>query len=130
MQHANILTRHDVNQLTRLNVSDLDEVRFKGKYIRIRQCEGIGVALPRNLPVRPRAPSVAVDKEGEIAVVEKEFSVHPFNVDRLDVLLPGNEIKRRIGLIQKRLTFRRFKTDNLKPSSTANAQRRTKEVNG
>lgn len=46
MQHANVLRRHDVDQLARLDVSDFYEVRFKSKDIRVRECEGIGIAFP------------------------------------------------------------------------------------
>jgi hypothetical protein len=35
MQHPNVLSSHDVYQLTRLNVPDFDEIWLKGKDIRV-----------------------------------------------------------------------------------------------
>lgn len=39
MQHANVLPRHNVNQFTRFDVSDLYEVGFKCENVRIGECE-------------------------------------------------------------------------------------------
>lgn len=69
MQHANILPRHNVDEFTCLNVPDLHEIGLKCKNIRIRKCKRIGIALPRDLPIRSSTPTVAVDEKGEIAII-------------------------------------------------------------
>lgn len=63
MQHANVFARHDVDQFTGLNMSDLDEIGLESKDIGIRKRECVGVTLPRNPPVRPSAPTIVVDEE-------------------------------------------------------------------
>lgn len=93
MQHADILSSHDVDQFTGLNMPNLDEVGLKRQDVRIGEGEGTRVALPRNPPVWTSSPSISVDKEGEITVVQKELSVQSLNVNRLDVLLARDEIK-------------------------------------
>lgn len=39
MQHANVLPRHNVDQFTCFDVSDLYEVGFKCENVRIGECE-------------------------------------------------------------------------------------------
>lgn len=63
MQHANVFARHYVDQFTRLDVSDLNEVGLKSKDVGIRKRECVGITLPRNPPVRSSAPAIAVDEE-------------------------------------------------------------------
>lgn len=75
MKHPNILARQNMDQLARLDMADLDEVRLERQNVRVRQRKRVGRAFPRDLPVGSRAPSVAVDEEREVAVVEKELAV-------------------------------------------------------
>ena len=128
MQHANVLPRHDVNQFARLDVPDFDKVGLESKDVRVGEGKRGGIALPGDLPVRTSAPAIAIDKEGKVAVVQQEFAVHPLDVDWLDVFLAGDEIQRSIGLIQKRLRLGGLQTDDLKPTGTAHAKGRAKEV--
>lgn len=100
MQHANILPRHNMDQLTSLDVSDLNKIGLKCKNIWIRKSKRIGISLPGNLPVRPSTPAIPVDEKREIAIVQEELAIHPLNMDRLHVFLPCDEIKRGIGLVQ------------------------------
>lgn len=46
MQHADVLSGHDMDQFTRLNVSDLNEVWFESKNVRIREGKRVRVAFP------------------------------------------------------------------------------------
>lgn len=88
-----------MDQLTSLDVSDLNKVGLKCKNIRIRKSKRIGISLPRDLPVRPSTPAIPVDEKREIAVVQEELAIHPLNVDRFHVFFPCDEIKRGIGLV-------------------------------
>lgn len=99
MEHPNILSGHDVNQLARFHVSDLYEAWLEGQYVRVRECKSLWLSLPRDLPIRPRPPSIAIAKEGEIAVVQQKFAVQPLDVYGLDILLASYEIERGISLI-------------------------------
>lgn len=93
MQHANILPRDDVDQLTSLNVSDLDEIRLKSEDVWVGKCKCIGVALPGDLPIRTSTPTITVNEEREIAVVQEEFPIHPFDMDRSHVFFSGNKVE-------------------------------------
>ena len=93
MQHPDILSRHDMDQLARLDVADLDEARLEGQDVGVAQGEGLGSAFPLDLPVRPCAPPVAIDEKAEIGVVEEEFAVETLDVNGTNVLFPGDKIK-------------------------------------
>jgi hypothetical protein len=71
---------------------ELDKVRLKRQNIRIRERKRVRVTLPGDLPVRTRPPAVAVDEEGEVAVVQEELAVHALDVDWLDVFFAGDEV--------------------------------------
>ena len=75
MEHPNIAASHDMNQLTRLDVSDLNETWLKGQDVWIAQRKCLWLAFPSDLPIRSDTPSVAVDEETEVGIVEQEFSV-------------------------------------------------------
>lgn len=122
MKHANILPSHDVDQLARLNMPDLYKVRLKRKYVRVGQGECVGIPLPADLPVGARSPAVAVDEEGEIAVVEEEFSVQAFDVDGFDVFSPRDEVEGRVGLVQQGLCLGGFQTDDFETAGAADAE--------
>ena len=46
MQHADVLSGHDMNEFTRLDVPDFNEVRLKRKNVRVGEGKGVGVTLP------------------------------------------------------------------------------------
>lgn len=89
-----------MDQLTGLNVSDLDKIGLKCKNIRIRKSKRIGISLPGDLPVRPSTPAIPVDEKREITIVQEELAIHPLNVNGFHVFLSCDEIKRGIGLVQ------------------------------
>ena len=92
MQHSNISTRHDIYQLTRLNMPDLNEVWLKCQDIRIAERKSRRVAFPSDLPVLTCSPAVPIDEEREVRVIEQELAVQTLDVDRLDVFSPRNKI--------------------------------------
>ena len=92
MQHPNILPRHDVNQLARLNVPNLDERWLERKDVWIVECECLWRSLPLDLPILSCSPAIPIDEEAEVRVVEKELAVQAFNMYRSDVLFPRHEV--------------------------------------
>lgn len=45
----------------------------------MREGKGLGPTLPVYYPVRSCPPTISVDKEGEVSVVEKKFAIEPFD---------------------------------------------------
>ena len=93
MQHPHILPRHDVDQLAGLDVPNFNKARLEGQNIRVMQRKSLRCALPLDFPVGPRPPTVPVDEETEIGIVEQELAVQPLDMDRLDVFFPRYEIE-------------------------------------
>ena len=90
-----------MSQSTGFDVAHLDETRFKGQDVGIRQGETLWLTFPIDLPVRSGSPTVAIDEEGEVGIVEQKLAVQPLDVDRLEVLLACDEIQRGIGLVEQ-----------------------------
>lgn len=63
VQHPDVLRSQDMNQHTSLHVSYFDEAGLEGKDVRIEDGKRLRRALPRDLPVRTRPPTIAVDEE-------------------------------------------------------------------
>jgi hypothetical protein len=122
MQHPDILSCHDMDQLARLDVTDLYEARLERQDVGVAEGEGLGSAFPLYLPIRSCAPTVAIDEKAKIGVVEEEFAVQTLDVNGTNVLFAGHEIKRCIGLVQERLTLSCLKRDNLKALGAAYAE--------
>lgn len=80
-------------QLTGFKVSNFNEARFKSKDVWIREGECCRVAFPSNSPVWSSSPSITVNEEGEIGIIEQELSVEPLNMDRFDVFFSCHEIQ-------------------------------------
>lgn len=93
MQHPDILSSHNVDQLARLDVTYFDKARLERQNIWVAEGEGLGCAFPLDLPVGSCSPAVAVDEKAEIGVVEEELAVETFDVDGPNVFLAGDEIK-------------------------------------
>ena len=74
-------------------MANLHEVRLKRKYVRIRQGECVRVPFPADLPIRTGPPAIAVDEEGEVAIVKKKFSIQSLNMNRFDIFSSSNEVK-------------------------------------
>jgi hypothetical protein len=128
MQHANIPSSHNMDQLAGLDISYLDETRLKSQDVRIRKRERSRRAFPGYSPIGPRSPAVAVHEEREIGVVEQEFTVESLNVDWLDVLLLGDKVKGGVGLIEQGLSLGSLQTDNFESLGAADAEGGSKEV--
>lgn len=69
MKHPHILARHDMYQLTSLDMTDLDETRLECKNVGVIQCKGLRRAFPGNLPILSRAPTISVDEEAEVRII-------------------------------------------------------------
>ena len=80
-------------------MSYLNEIRLKRQNVGVVECECLRCSFPLDLPILSRSPPIAVDKEGEVRIVEEELAVQTLDVDRLDVLLSCNEVQRGISLI-------------------------------
>lgn len=85
----------------------------------MREGKGLRPTFPIYHPVRSRAPTVSIYKEGEIGVVEKKFAVEPFDRDRNDVFA-SDEIERGIGVIEKGLGLKGLEAYYFKASRTGN----------
>ena len=93
MKHSHILPGHDVNQFARLNMSDLNETWFESQDVRVVQGKALWRAFPLYLPVWPGSPSVSIDEEAEVGVIEQEFTIKSFNMYWLDVFLTCHKIE-------------------------------------
>lgn len=103
MQHPHILRRQNINQHPCIHIPNLNKIRFKRQDIRLEYRKRLRVPLPRNLPLWEGAPTVAVDKEGEVRVAEQEITVDALDVDGADVFFEGDEVERGVGLVEERL---------------------------
>jgi hypothetical protein len=82
-----------VDQLARLDVTDLDETWLERQYVGVAEGKSLWGAFPLDLPVGSCAPAVAVDEEAEIGVVKQEFSVEALDMYGPDIFFAGNKIK-------------------------------------
>ena len=101
MQHPHVLSSHHMYQFTRLDVSDLNEARLKGKNIGVVQCKTLWRAFPLYPPIRPSSPPIAINKKAEIRIIEEKLAIQPFDVNWLDVLSASNKVERGICLIEQ-----------------------------
>lgn len=86
-------------ELTSLKMAYLDETGLKGKDIWIRECKCAWIAFPGYPPIRSCAPPISIHEEREVAIVEQELAVQPFNMDRFHVFFSGDEIEGCVGLV-------------------------------
>ena len=63
VQHPQILPSHDVDQLARLDVSNLNEIGLESQNIGVIKSKCLWRSLPLDLPILSGSPAVAVDKE-------------------------------------------------------------------
>lgn len=89
-----------MNQFTRLNVPNLNEAGLERKDIRIIQRKRLRCSFPGDFPVLSCTPSIPIDEEAEVGIIEKEFSIEALDMDRFDVFSSSDEIKRGIGLVE------------------------------
>ena len=85
----------------------------------MREGKGLRTTFPIYYPVRSRPPTVAIHKEREVGVMEKELAIEPLNGDRNNVFA-SDEIERGIGVIKKRLRLKGLETHYLEASRTSN----------
>lgn len=128
VQHPDVLRSQDMNQHTSLHVSYFDEAGLEGKDVRVEDGKRLRRALPRDLPVRTRPPTIAVDEEREVRVAEQELGREALDVDRLDVLAPCDEVQRSVGLVQQRLRLESLEGHNLEALGTTNAELGAQEM--
>src|SRR4051812_46374909 len=92
MEHTNVLVWHDVNSI-RVDVSDFDEIRLECKDPGVRECKALWLTFPVDSPVRSCTPTIPIDKEREIGVVEEKFAVETLDVDWSNILLSRNKVQ-------------------------------------
>lgn len=80
---------------------DLNKTGFKCQYVWIEDGKRLRIAFPSNSPIWSSAPTIPINEEGIVSVAQEEFACKAFDVDRLDLLLPHDEIERRIGLVKQ-----------------------------
>lgn len=85
----------------------------------MREGKSLRPTFPIYHPVRSLPPTISVDEEREIGVVEKKFAIEPFDGDRDDILTK-DKIERGIGVIEKWLGFKRLEAYYFKASRTSN----------
>jgi len=91
MEHANILMRYDMDCI-RIDIPDFDEVRFKCKYPRVGECEALRLTFPINSPIRSSSPTIAVNEERELGIIEEEFAIESLNVYWSNAFFSCNEV--------------------------------------
>jgi hypothetical protein len=128
MQEPNILPRHNMNQLTRLDMSNLNETWLERQYVRVVQREALRRTFPLDLPVRARTPAISIDEEAEIRIVEQELPIQTFYVNGLYALLARDEIKGGVGLIEEGLAFSCFEGHDFEALGTADTERTAQVV--
>lgn len=81
-----------MNQLACLDMADLNEIRLKRKDVGIAERKCLWSALPLDLPIGSRPPTISVDKEAEVGIIEQKLEVEALQVDRFHVLLPSHKV--------------------------------------
>lgn len=117
-----------MDQLARLDVTDLDEARLERQDVGVAQGKSLGSAFPLDLPVGSCTPAIAIHEEAEIGVVEEEFAVKTLDVDGPDVLFTRHKVKGSVSLVQERLTFGGFERDNFETFGASYAKSGSKVV--
>lgn len=98
-----------MDQFTGFNVSDLDKARLKGEDVGVVQRKCLRCSFPLNLPILSCSPSITIDEETKVRVVEQELAIQSLDVDWLYVLFARHKVERGIGLVEERLSLCGFK---------------------
>lgn len=126
MQHPNILSCDDVNQRRRLQVSNLYETWLKRQNVSRRrkgQRKRVRLPFPRNHPVRTTAPTILIDKERKVRVIQQELSLKTMDRDRLNILTARDKVEGCICGIKKGLgLLGRFQTEDFESLGTPNTE--------
>lgn len=99
MQHAYVLGRNDMHQSTCLQIANLNKTRLKRQEIWVAQRKRLRPTFPANEPIRPRPPTMPINKKRVLRIMQKKLAIQPFNRDGHD-LFPADEIERGVGLVQ------------------------------
>ena len=129
MQEPNVLRREHTHQLSVLREPDLDKVLLERQNVLVTPSgKCCRLALPGNLPVVARSPTVLVNEERKVGVAEQKLGWCTFYVNRLDVVATDNKVQGCVGLVEQRLRFQCFERYNFESASAANAQFAPQEV--
>jgi hypothetical protein len=91
MEHADILVWYNVYSV-RIDVSNFNEVGLECQYPRIRESKALWQAFPINSPIRSGPPTIAVDEERKLGVVQEELAVEAFDMDWPNIFLSSDEV--------------------------------------
>lgn len=83
----------------------------------MREGKGVRPTFPVYHPIRSSPPTISIDKEREVSVVEKKFAIESFDRDRDDIFT-SDEIERGICVIEKRLRLKGLEAHYLEASRT------------
>ena len=128
MHHSDILVGLDIDELSVIHAAYLDEVWLERQNVWLVNGERLRRSFPLDFPVIECSPSVPVDKKCKIGIAEEEGLVEALDVNRLQVFLEGDEVKRGVSLIQQRLSDQRVQCDDFKTSSASNTERGAQKV--
>lgn len=128
VKHTNVLMRNNMHCIS-VDVPDLNEVRFEGQDPWVRKCEALRLPFPIDPPVWSRSPTIAVNKERKLGIIEKKFAVETLDMYWPDIFFTCDEIQRRICLVEKRLGFKCLQGNYFKASCTSHTKLRLEEVN-
>lgn len=95
----------------------------------MREREGLWPSFPIDQPIWSGSPSIPVDKERKVRIMEEKFAVEPFNRDRDDILA-SDEVKRSVGMVEKGLSLQGFQAHDLEAARAGNAELGSQEVDG
>lgn len=85
----------------------------------MREGKGLRPTFPIYNPVRSRPPTISIHKEREVGVVEKKFTIEPFDGNRDDIFA-SDEIERGIGVVEKGLGLKGLEAHYFEASRTSN----------
>ena len=86
-------------------------------------------SFPIYQPIWSSPPTVAIDEEREVRIMEEEFAIEPFNRDRYYVF-SCDKVKRCVCVVQQRLSLESFEAYDFKATGTRDTKLGTQEVDG
>ena len=91
VKHPNVFMWYDMDSIC-VNISDFNEVGLECQDPRVRQGEALRLPFPVNSPIWSGSPSIAVDEERELRIIEQELAIEALNMDWSDVLLSRDKV--------------------------------------
>ena len=129
VKHPDILVGYDMYHAA-LDMPELDKVGFESKDPGVTKCKALRRSFPVDPPLWPRAPTMLVDEERELGVVEQKFAIETLDMDRPDAFLASDKVQRSIGLVEQRLGLQSLQGHDLEALRTCHAELGLEEVNG